>query len=366
MKTLKNTEKEKQTSSNTMDGIDKFLDFLSLSVEGLKIVDSPKEFRNEYNLEWNLKRLFTAYYGENYIKDEQQDTFYDFCDAIKFDMDIWRDYCGITENRASKGIVFNTDGNIEYADGINHLKIYQTEKYGDEDFPYLLLLKHDKFVELLTDSSIYTDLKSIALNEIDNLDKYELSYVEDKIREIENDMPENIKNKEYRAWYLETQYTLNLIKTGIHEKLLTKSRDLKSFVYLIYLVFSHAGFEINKGTKFSDYLALYLGESEKTIDEYIKHALKDNDPLWESDFTRTKKLLAILLQIKSFKPKREALDSLSKSIWEKIPTEKIRTETSKEKLSHKEFYEKFTKEELLKKLSQDERTLYDQLEICFK
>jgi hypothetical protein len=137
----KKQEEEKKSYLNTMDGIDKFLDFLSLSVKGLKIVDSPSEFEREYNLEWNLKRLFTAYYGENYIKDEQQETFCDFCDAIKFDMDIWRDYCGITENLSSKGIVFDTDGNIEYADGINHLKILPTEKYGDEDFPYLLLLK---------------------------------------------------------------------------------------------------------------------------------------------------------------------------------------------------------------------------------
>jgi len=350
--TTKKQEEGKKTSSNTMDGIDNCLDFLSLSVEGLKIIDSPTEFERKYNLEWNLKRIFTAYYGKNYIKDEQQETFGNFCDAIKFDMDIWRDYCGITENRASKGIVFNTDGNIEYADGINHLQIYQTEKYGDEDFPYLQLLKHDKFVELLADPSIYTDLKSIALNEVNNLDEYELNYVENKIREIENDLPDNIKNKDYRAWYLETQYALNLIKSSIQKKIFSETKDIKSFVYLIYLVFSHAGFEISKGTKFSEYLALYLGESKDTIDKYIKQAAIEDIPLWKDDARRTQRLIAILMRIKSFNLNKEILDSLSKSIWEKIPKE-ISKKTNTEK-------------RFLGELSQEERTFYDQLEICFK
>jgi hypothetical protein len=81
-------------------------------------------------------------------------------------------------------------------------------------------------------------LKNIALNEIDNLDEYELSYVENKIREIETDLTENIKNKDYRAWYIETQYALNLIKSDIQKKIFSETRDIKSFVYLIYLVFS--------------------------------------------------------------------------------------------------------------------------------
>ncbi len=81
-------------------------------------------------------------------------------------------------------------------------------------------------------------MKNIALNEIDNLDEYELSYVENKIREIETDLTENIKNKDYRAWYIETQYALNLIKSDIQKKIFSETRDIKSFVYLIYLVFS--------------------------------------------------------------------------------------------------------------------------------
>ena len=165
-------------------------------------------------------------------------------------------------------------------------------------------------------------------------------------------MPENIKNKEYRAWYLETQYTLNLIKTGIHEKLLTKSRDLKSFVYLIYLVFSHAGFEISKGTKFSEYLALYLGESKDTIDKYIKQAAIEDIPLWKDEARRTQRLIAILMRMKSFNPNKETQDSLSKSIWEKIPKE-ISKKTNTEK-------------RFLGELSPEEKTFYDQLEICFK
>jgi hypothetical protein len=351
MKKVNNQQQKEKTSSNKMDGTDNFLDFLSLSVKGLKIIDSPTEFERKYNLEWNLKRLFTAYYEKTYIKDEQQETFATFCDAIKFDMDIWRDYCGITENRASMGIVFNTDGNIEYADGINHLQIYQTEKYGDDDFPYLQLLQHNNFVDLLADSLIYNKLKDIALKELSYLDENQLSFAENKTRETENDFPDNIKNKDSRIWYLETRYALDEIKSSIQGQLLSKNRDIKSFVYLIYLVFSHAGFEINKGTKFSDYLALCLRESKGTIDEYLKDAAKKSLPLWTDEYRKTQRLMAILMQIKLFNPIDETEELFSNSIWEKTPKE------NKEKNIEKRFMGVLNPEEIL---------LYDQLEIRFK
>ena len=109
MKTMNNQEHEKKVTTYSMDGINKYLDFLSLSVEGLKILDSPLEHQRKYNLEWSLKKVFADYYEKHptknekyHIKNEQQETFLDFSDAIKIDMDIWRDYCGITENIATK------------------------------------------------------------------------------------------------------------------------------------------------------------------------------------------------------------------------------------------------------------------------
>ena len=179
-----------------------------------------------------------------------------------------------------------------------------------------------------------------------------MSFAENRIREIENDLPDNINNKDYRTWYLETRYALNEIKSSIQGKLLSKNRDIKSFVYLIYLVFSHAGFKINNGTSFSEYLALFLCESKGTIDDYIKDAAKESLPLWAAQDRKTQRLIAIIMLIKSFNPKEETLDSLSKSIWEKIPKE--------------EFWGKISKKEFLKPLNTEERTLYDRLEICFK
>ena len=348
MKTNKQEEKNK-VSLNSMDGTNKLLDFLSLSVKGLKIVDTPTEFERNYNLEWNMKRAFTAYYGENHIKDEQQETFFSFCDAIKFDMDIWRDYCGITENRSSKGIVYNSDGNIEYADGINYLQIYQTEKYGDDDFPYLQLLKHDNIVQLLADSTIYENLGTIALREINDLGEYELSFAENKLREIENDFPENFINKVQRAWYITTLSAINKLKSSIQGELFSKKRDLKSkkrdlksFVYLIYHVFLHAGFEVNKGTSFSEYLALILCEKKITIDDYIKDAAKDNLPLWKEEDRKTQRLVATLMHIKTFSPKEDTKNSLFKSICQKFP-----------------------KKESLQLLTSDEKALYDDVRRYF-
>lgn len=341
MKTNKQ-EVKNFVSLNSMEGANKLLDFLSLSVKGLKIVDTPTEFERNYNLEWNMKRAFTAYYGENQIKDEQQETFFSFCDAIKFDMDIWRDYCGITENRASKGIVYNSDGNIEYADGINHLQIYQTEKYGDDDFPYLQLVKHDNLVQLLADSTIYENLGTIALREVNDLDESDLSFAEYKLRKIENDFPENFINKDHRAWYITTRSALNKLKSNIQGELFSKKRDLKSFVYLIYLVFSYAGFEINKGTSFSEYLALFLCESKGTIDDYIKDAAKDNLPLWNAEDRKTQRLVATLMQIKSFNPMEETKYSIFKTICQKFP-----------------------QKESLQLLSSEEKALYDDVRRYF-
>jgi len=335
MKTKKQEEKNK-VSPNSMDGTYKLLDFLSLSVKGLRIFNSPTEFERKYNLEWNLKKIF-ATYEEHYIENDQQSTFSDFCGTVKFDMDIWRDYCGITENRASKGIVYNSDGNIEYADGINHLQIYQTEKYGDDDFPYLQLVKHDNLVQLLADSIIYENLGIIALREVNDLDESDLSFAEYKLREIENDFPENFINKDYRAWYITTRSALNKLKSSIQGELFSKKRDLKSFVYLIYLVFSYAGFEINKGTSFSEYLSLILCEKKITIDDYIKDAAKDNLPLWNADDRKTQRLVATLMQIKSFNPKEDTKNSLFKSICQKFPQkESLQLLTSEEKALYDE------------------------------
>ena len=359
MKTMNNQEHEKKVTTYSMDGINKYLDFLSLSVEGLKILDSPLEHQRKYNLEWSLKKVFADYYEKHptknekyHIKNEQQETFLDFSDAIKIDMDIWRDYCGITENIATKGIIYNTDGNIEYCDGINHLQIQLTEKYGDDNFPYLQLLKHNNFIDLLADTFIYSSLKGIASEEVNNLNETELSLAEYRIKEIEKDLPDNFNNKDCRFWYLETRYALIEIKSSILGQLSKNDRDIKSFVYLIYLVFSHAGFEISKATKFSEYLALFLRESKFTIDEYLKDAAKESLPLWKKNDRKTQRLIAILMRIETFNPKKETLDSLSKSIREKIP--KVESNGI------------IPEQRYLRSLNIDERTFFDKLEIRYK
>ncbi|KAA6326325.1 hypothetical protein EZS27_024556 [termite gut metagenome] len=328
----------------------KMLDFLSLSVKGLNMVILPPEHSRSCNIEWYLKKEFLFYCD---VKDSKQETFDDFCKTIKFDMDIWRDYNGITGNHTSKGIVFDATGNIDYSDGINHLKIHQTEKYGDDDFPYLQLLQHDNFVQLLSDHTVYENLKEVALTEIKDGHEYELNIIEDKIGEIENDLPQHFTNDNYRKWYLETRLSLNEIKFCVHKELFDKDRDIKSFVYLMYVIFSSAGFSIDKGKSFSKYLALFLFESEATIDRYLKQAneqypdtkkhlsTKKCVPLWNSPDRKIQKLIAVLKQIKTFHPAADILQKVFKKICQNLP-----------------------KEERLNFLTDEEKVLYIELKSC--
>ncbi|MDR0866820.1 MAG: hypothetical protein LBO74_18090 [Candidatus Symbiothrix sp.] len=324
-------EKKQAVTNIPLNNVYKMLDFLSLSVKGLNL-----ENKNE----WHLKRNFFAYYEEKFVKDKIQSTFYDFSDTIKFDIDIWQDYNGITGNLASKGIVFDTEGNIEYADGVNHMKIHQIEKYGDNDFPYLQLLRHTNFIQLLEDNSVYENLKTSALKEIKDGHKYELSIVEDRIREIENDLPQFISDR-YRIWYLETRVALDGIKSLIYDSLSFEERDIKSFVYLMHLVFSCAGFETSKGKSFSKYLALFLCERQDTIDKYLKEAHNDTSLLWNKPDRNIQRLITVLKQIKTFKPNEDILEKISKIISRNLP-----------------------KEEMLKFLTDEEKVLYRNLKIC--
>jgi len=329
-----------------IQAIDKILDFLELSVNGLNMAVAKTA-----GIEWHLKNEFATYFnGREFIKDKCEKTFTDFSDTIKVDMDIWREYYDLS----SKEIVCNTDDNIECADGIDH----QREHYGDDESPYIQLRRHDSFVKLFEDTSVYEELKREALEEVENLNESTFDIIDSRIRDIENKMPmpQCFKDRNYRTWYLETDSQLREIKTAINNEFFSKYRDSKSFVYLMYLVFSCAGFEkISKGREFSKYLALHLRESPTTIDEYLKHTHKEGFPSWGKDAVSViKKSIRTLMRIKSFEPNTDIFGKISKKMYD----------TQKDLIEKSVMSEKNIMTTLADELTDEENLLYKELKSC--
>jgi predicted P-loop ATPase len=292
---------------------DKLLFFLETSVGGWNIEYGGNGYTSLndelYSTVGYLRAKFAEYLeGRDCINDLMIDSFFAFSDSIFFNIDVYRDYNEFDFTDDKKTLVRSSRSTS-----------YIEDKYEDAFCPYMELKKHKNFIELMADKSIYNNLLKKAIEEVKRQDEHTLNEIKNRLSAIGQSIQPQTRHKHKDnsvRWHSAVKRTLDEIQTVISKKLQLRERDIKSFIYILNLVFEKAGFTVSKGTDFAYYLSIFLNEEPKTIDKYFKRINneKSNTDFWGNNDTAIKKLLSIVEFIESFNPKEETLKDLKRSI----------------------------------------------------